>query len=225
MNLLRSRTAVSPLRRDLAGGAPPLDLPAVDDLVAVERPEVPMHCLRPAVIAEAARAFVSGFPGRDPLRREVQPGTRRAARPLGRRRAPFRLRLRGRGRAGPRHVPGGRHPLHAPGEGPLGHPRGVEPPRRARLRARQRRGAGEDPGRNRRRRARRTTSAWWCAWRCPRARPCTTSPASSARRRTRRRRCSARPVRTRPGWASPSTSARSAWSRWRGGARSRWRAR
>ena len=62
MDLLRSRTAVSPLRRDL--GAPPalLDLPAVDDLVAVERPEVPTHCLRPAAIA-AARFFVSGFPG------------------------------------------------------------------------------------------------------------------------------------------------------------------
>src|SRR5215210_6188568 len=63
MNLLRSRTAVSPLRRDLAGGVLPLDLPAVDDLIAVERPDVPTHCLRPAVIAEAARAFVSGFPG------------------------------------------------------------------------------------------------------------------------------------------------------------------
>ena len=62
MNLLRSRVAVSPLRRDLdAPGV--LDLPAVDDLVAVERPEVPMHCLRPAAIAAAARAFVSGFPG------------------------------------------------------------------------------------------------------------------------------------------------------------------
>ncbi len=61
MNLLRSRAAVSPLRRDL--GAPGLDLPAVDDLVAVERPEEPMHCLRPAAIAALARSFVSGFPG------------------------------------------------------------------------------------------------------------------------------------------------------------------
>ncbi len=62
MNLPRSRAAVSPLRRDF--GAPALlDLPAVDDLVAVERPEEPMHCLRPAAIAAAARAFVSGFPG------------------------------------------------------------------------------------------------------------------------------------------------------------------
>jgi len=61
MNLLRSRAAASPLRRDL--GAPGFDLPAVDDLVAVEMPEEPMHCLRPAVIAAAAGAFVSGFPG------------------------------------------------------------------------------------------------------------------------------------------------------------------
>ena len=62
MNLPRSRAAVSPLRRDF--GAPALlDLPAVDDLVAVERPEEPMHCLRPAAIFAAARAFVSGFPG------------------------------------------------------------------------------------------------------------------------------------------------------------------
>ncbi|CAA9242839.1 MAG: Pyridoxal 5-phosphate (PLP)-dependent ornithine decarboxylase [uncultured Acetobacteraceae bacterium] len=61
MSLLRSRAAVSPLRRDL--GAAVLGLPAVDDLVAVERPEEPMHCLRPEAIAAAARAFVSGFPG------------------------------------------------------------------------------------------------------------------------------------------------------------------
>lgn len=62
MSLLRSRTAVSPLRR------PPGDsrlraLPGVDALVAVERPEEPMHCLRPAAIEAAARAFVAGFPG------------------------------------------------------------------------------------------------------------------------------------------------------------------
>ncbi len=65
MNLVRSRTAVSPLRRDFGGGGVPgaFHLPAVDDLVAVERPEEPMHCLRPAAIATAASAFVSGFPG------------------------------------------------------------------------------------------------------------------------------------------------------------------
>lgn len=43
--------------------ARPSALPAVDDLIAVERPDVPMHCLRPGVIADAAAAFVGGFPG------------------------------------------------------------------------------------------------------------------------------------------------------------------
>jgi ornithine decarboxylase len=56
MSLLRARAAVSPLRRSFAA-ADPL-LPAVADLVAVERPEEPMHCLRPT-----ATAFVAGFPG------------------------------------------------------------------------------------------------------------------------------------------------------------------
>jgi ornithine decarboxylase len=62
MSQLRARAAVSPLRRPFV--APPeADLPAVADLVAVERPEEPMHCLRPAAIAAAARDFVAGFPG------------------------------------------------------------------------------------------------------------------------------------------------------------------
>lgn len=61
MSLLRSRAAVSPLRRCFDEAAPVL--PAIDDLIAVERPEEPMHCLRPAAIAEAARNFVAGFPG------------------------------------------------------------------------------------------------------------------------------------------------------------------
>ena len=143
-----------------------------------------MHCLRPAVIAEAARAFVAGFPGETlyAVKCNPEPAVLRALWAGGVRH--FDCASAGRGRAGPRHVPGGRHPLHAPGQGPLGDPRGVGAPRRARLRARQRRGAGEDPRRNRRRGGRRTTSAWSCAWRCPRARPCTTCPASSARRRT-----------------------------------------
>ena len=60
MSLLRSRAAVAPLRRRFDS---PAVLPTVADLVAVERPEEPMHCLRPAVIAAASRAFVQGFPG------------------------------------------------------------------------------------------------------------------------------------------------------------------
>ncbi|WP_149537257.1 type III PLP-dependent enzyme [Siccirubricoccus phaeus] len=62
MSLLRARTAVSPLRRRFEAADPVL--PKVDDLVAVERPEEPMHCLRPGVIAAASGAFVQGFPGK-----------------------------------------------------------------------------------------------------------------------------------------------------------------
>ncbi len=60
MSQLRHRNAVSPLRRDTPDRAA---LPTVDDLVAVERPDVPMHCLRPAVLAATARDFVTAFPG------------------------------------------------------------------------------------------------------------------------------------------------------------------
>ncbi len=60
MSLLRSRAAVAPLRRRFDA---PTVLPTVADLVAVERPEEPMHCLRPAAIAAASRAFAEGFPG------------------------------------------------------------------------------------------------------------------------------------------------------------------
>ena len=61
MSQLRARTAVSPLRRDFAEA--PAALPSIADLVAVERPEEPMHALRPAAFAAAARDFVAGFPG------------------------------------------------------------------------------------------------------------------------------------------------------------------
>src|SRR3954468_2346416 len=60
MDLLRARAAVAPLRRDLDA---PTALPTVNALVAVARPEEPMHCLRPAAIAAASAAFVQGFPG------------------------------------------------------------------------------------------------------------------------------------------------------------------
>ncbi|HEX4173136.1 MAG TPA: type III PLP-dependent enzyme [Acetobacteraceae bacterium] len=60
MNRLRARSAVSPLHGRFAVADV---LPAVDDLVAVERPEEPMHCLRPHAVVEATRAFVDAFPG------------------------------------------------------------------------------------------------------------------------------------------------------------------
>jgi ornithine decarboxylase len=61
MTQLRARTAVSPLRRRFDAATPVL--PGIDDLVAVERPEEPMHCLRPATIAAASAGFVQGFSG------------------------------------------------------------------------------------------------------------------------------------------------------------------
>jgi ornithine decarboxylase len=61
MNHVRVRTAVSPLRRRFPGAATPM--PSVDELIAMERPEEPMHCLRPATVEAAARAFAEVFPG------------------------------------------------------------------------------------------------------------------------------------------------------------------
>ena len=65
MSQLRFRNAVSPLRRNI--DAPtlrtPAALPSIDDLIATDRPDVPMHCLRPAVLVATARRFVAEFPG------------------------------------------------------------------------------------------------------------------------------------------------------------------
>src|ERR1700722_12812731 len=57
----RPRSAVSPLRRPFV--AYPVRRPTVDEVVAADRPEDPVHCLRPAAIAATARDFVEGFPG------------------------------------------------------------------------------------------------------------------------------------------------------------------
>ncbi len=61
MNDMRVRAAVSPLRRRFPDAATPL--PSVDELIAAERPEEPMHCLRPAVVEASARDFAEVFPG------------------------------------------------------------------------------------------------------------------------------------------------------------------
>lgn len=60
MGMIRSRSAVAPLRRAVRST---LLLPTVDALVAAERPADPVLCLRPGVIAAAAREFVADFPG------------------------------------------------------------------------------------------------------------------------------------------------------------------
>jgi ornithine decarboxylase len=57
----RTRSAVSSLRREAA--AYPVRRPTVDQLVAAERPEEPVHCLRPGAIADTAHAFIEAFPG------------------------------------------------------------------------------------------------------------------------------------------------------------------
>lgn len=61
MNQSLFRKAVSLPRRgfDAVGGA----LPWIDSVVAAERPDDPLHCLRPATIAGAARVFAAAFPG------------------------------------------------------------------------------------------------------------------------------------------------------------------
>jgi ornithine decarboxylase len=61
MNRLRARSAVSPLHGRFVSA--PEMLPSVNDLVATERPEEPMHCLRPAAVSAATKAFVAAFPG------------------------------------------------------------------------------------------------------------------------------------------------------------------
>ncbi len=64
MEMLRVRSAVSPLRRPADDRARSVTrLPRVGDLIANLRPEDPVHCLRPAVLAETARAFRAAFPG------------------------------------------------------------------------------------------------------------------------------------------------------------------
>lgn len=61
MGQLTFRAAVSPLRRRFPDKrAKNL---SVASLVAKERPEIPLHCLRPKVVAGAAERFVHAFPG------------------------------------------------------------------------------------------------------------------------------------------------------------------
>lgn len=61
MNNSRLRVAVSPLRRRFP--AVTAELPSVDELIAAERPDEPVHCLRPSTVEATSRAFVEGFPG------------------------------------------------------------------------------------------------------------------------------------------------------------------
>lgn len=60
MSQVMTKSAVSPVRRGF--DVEPL-LPRVHDVVMSQRPQEPLHCLRPAVITATARTFVNGFPG------------------------------------------------------------------------------------------------------------------------------------------------------------------
>ena len=60
MTDLRFRGAVAPLSRARQGEKLPR---SVDALVAQLRPEEPLHCLRPAVMENSARAFLAAFSG------------------------------------------------------------------------------------------------------------------------------------------------------------------
>jgi len=64
MSLVQSRAAVAQINRriSLRADAAPIVL-SVDSAVAKLRPEEPLHCIRPAAISAAARAFVQAFNG------------------------------------------------------------------------------------------------------------------------------------------------------------------
>lgn len=68
MSLIQNRSAVAPVRRSFETRAGrllqmPHRLPSVDETVLAERPDLPMHCLRPAVLRQTAERFVGLFPG------------------------------------------------------------------------------------------------------------------------------------------------------------------
>ncbi len=57
----RPGSPVFPLRRQFV--TYPVRRPTVDEVVAADRPQEPIHCLRPAAVANTARDFVQSFPG------------------------------------------------------------------------------------------------------------------------------------------------------------------
>ncbi len=64
MSLIQNRAAVAPVRHHISLRADlAVILPDVAGMVATLRPEEPLHCVRPAVIAAASRAFVQAFNG------------------------------------------------------------------------------------------------------------------------------------------------------------------
>lgn len=64
MSLTQTRAAVVPLNHHISlRPHANTGLPCVDAVVKSLRPQEPLHCIRPAAIAQAASAFIGAFPG------------------------------------------------------------------------------------------------------------------------------------------------------------------
>jgi ornithine decarboxylase len=65
MSHLRFRTNIAPIRRSFESriGVRTRPLPSIAEAVSAERPQVPLHCLRPAVLRQSAERFGDLFPG------------------------------------------------------------------------------------------------------------------------------------------------------------------
>src|SRR5580698_1868540 len=64
MSLIQKRAAIGPLHRHISLRADSAStLATVAGVVKTLRPEEPLHCIRPGVIAASSRAFVSAFNG------------------------------------------------------------------------------------------------------------------------------------------------------------------
>jgi ornithine decarboxylase len=63
MSLIENRAAVGPLHRHISLRAGENILPSVNEMVKTLRPEEPLHCVRPGVISNTARAFSTLFNG------------------------------------------------------------------------------------------------------------------------------------------------------------------
>jgi ornithine decarboxylase len=62
---MRFRTNIPPIRRsqETRIGVRTRPLPSIAETVRAERPAVPLHCLRPAVLRDTAQCFAAQFPG------------------------------------------------------------------------------------------------------------------------------------------------------------------
>ena len=64
MSWIQKRAAIGALHRHISLRAETVNtLPTVTSTVRTLRPEEPLHCIRPGVIAASSRAFVQAFRG------------------------------------------------------------------------------------------------------------------------------------------------------------------